>query len=134
MKITKYIILFLSILFVGIVVIEQIPGVMVPVTSIGGEIEYLMYGLFKISLLDDITHLLSGLVGFYVLFRSYPLRVKYLMIFGAYYTMDAVFFVLNGFATGQSVIDNFLLNGPHIGISVLSGIALYYSVKHVELK
>jgi hypothetical protein len=133
MKIIKYIVLFLSILFVGIVVLEQFPGVMVPVSS-GSETEYLMYGLFKISLLDDITHLLSGLVGFYALFRGYRTQVLFLILFGGYYTLDAVFFILNGFATGQPLLDNFLLNGPHIGISVLCLFGIFMSVKKLELK
>ena len=134
MKITKYIVLFLSVLFVGIVVLEQMPGVMIPMHSMHGEVEYLMYGLFKISLLDDITHLLSGLVGFYALFRGHAMRVKFLMLFGGYYTLDAVFYILNGFATGQPVIDNLMLNGPHVGISVLAGIGIYLSVKRIELR
>ena len=133
MKTVKYVILFLSILFVGIVLIEQVPGVMVPVAGSEG-LEYLMFGLFKISLLDDITHLVSGLVGFYVLFRGYPIRVKYLMLFGGYYTLDAIFFILYGLVSGQSLMDNFLLNAPHVGISVLACIALAKSVRSIELK
>ncbi len=134
MKITKYIVLFLSLLFVGIVVLEQFPGVMVLSSDAGGEAEYLMYGLFKISLLDDITHLVSGLVGFFALFRGYRMRVYFLMVFGGYYTLDAAFYILNGFVTHQPLIDNFLLNGPHIGISVLAAFGLLMSVKQVELK
>lgn len=133
MKITKYIVLFLTVLFIGIVVLEQMPGVMVPHTH-AGETEYLMYGLFKISLLDDITHLVSGLVGLYAFFRSHRTRVYFLMLFGGYYTLDAVFFILNGFATGQPLVQNFLLNGPHVGISILSMIGIWLSVKSVELK
>ncbi len=134
MKITKYIVLFLSCLFVGIVLIEQYPGVMVLSSNAGGEAEYLMFGLFKISLLDDITHLVSGLVGFFVLFKGYRMRVYFLMLFGGYYTLDAAFYVLNGFATHQPLIDNLMLNGPHIGISILSAFGILMSIKQVELK
>ena len=134
MKITKYIVLFLSVLFVGIVAIEQVPGVMVPISNTLGEVEYLMFGLFKISLLDDITHLVSGLVGFYALFRSYRMRVIYLMVFGGYYTLDAAFYILHGLVTHQPLIENLSLNGPHVGISVLSLIGLYFSIQKLELK
>lgn len=134
MKITKYIVLFLSILFVGIVAIEQVPGVMMPISNTVGELEYLMFGLFKISLLDDITHLVSGIVGFYALFRSYQMRVIYLMVFGGYYTLDATFYILHGLATHQPLIENIFLNGPHVGISLLSLTGLYFSVKKLELK
>jgi hypothetical protein len=133
MKITKYIVLFLSVLFVGIVAIEQIPGVMVPASS-GEEVEYLMFGLFKISLLDDITHLISGLAGLYVLFRSHKMRVYYIILFGSYYTLDALFFILNGFATRQPLVDNLLLNIPHLGISFLSMFVVYATVRRIELK
>lgn len=132
MKITRYIVLFLSVLFVGIVVIEQVPGVMVPI--LGSTTDSLMFGLFKISILDDITHLVSGLVGFYTLFRSYALRVKYIMLFGAYYSLDAIFYILNGFATGQPIMDNLMMNLPHVGIGVLAAISLYYSVKKIDLR
>ncbi len=133
MKITKYIVLFLSVLFVGIVAIEQLPGVMV-LSSGGIEPEYLMFGLFEISLLDDITHLISGLVGFYALFRGHKMRVYYAIVFGSYYTLDAVFYILNGFAIKQPLIDNMLLNIPHIGISVLCFVVVFLSVKQLEFK
>ena len=93
-----------------------------------------MFGLFKISLLDDITHGISGLLGVAALLGGYKWRVKYLMLVGGYYALDATFFVVNGFFTGQNVIDNFLLNGPHIGITVLVIFALCHSVKRIELK
>ena len=134
MKLTKYIVLFLSILFVGIVAIEQYPGVMVPLANAAGELEYLMFGLFEISMLDDITHLVSGLVGFYALFRGPQMRVKFLILFGGYYTLDALFFILNGFVTKQPLIDNFLLNGPHIGISILAAIGIAVSVRRIEYR
>ena len=134
MKITKYVVLFLSIMFIGIVAIEQIPGVMVPTAETGHGSEYLMFGLFEISILDDITHLVSGLVGLYALWRGYAMRVKYIIFFGGYYTLDAIFHTLNGFATKQPLIDNLLLNLPHFGISALCFIAIFFSVKRLELK
>src|SRR5689334_8701174 len=115
MKITKYVVLFLSVMFVAIVLIEQIPGVLVPIA--GSTTDFLMFGLFKISLLDDITHLLSGLVGFYTLFRGYRMQVRYLAIFGSYYALDATFYILYGLVSHQPLIDNFLLNVPHVAIA-----------------
>lgn len=130
MKTVKYITIFLAVLFIGIVLVEQIPGAMVPT---GVPHESLFFGLFKISLLDDITHALSGLLGILALCFGYRMTVKYLMVIGGYYALDAIFFLINGFATGQNIIDNFLLNGPHIGIAVLVIFALSKSVKHIEL-
>lgn len=131
MKISKYVAIFLTVLFIGIVSIERMPGVLVATDT---AYEWLMFGLFKISLLDDITHGISGLLGVAALLGGYKWRVKYLMLIGGYYALDALFFVVNGFFTGQNLIDNFLLNGPHIGITVLIIFALYYSVKKIELK
>lgn len=130
MKISKTIAIFLTALFVGIVTIERFPGVLVN-TDVAQE--WLMFGLFKISLLDDITHGISGLLGIIALTQGYRWTVKYLMLIGGYYALDATFFIINGFVTGMPVIDNLLLNGPHIGITVLVAYALYKSVKKLEL-
>lgn len=130
MKIAKIIATFLTALFIGIVLIERIPGVLVD-TDV--PYEWLMFGLFKIALLDDITHGLSGLAGIVALLSGYRWTVKYLMVIGGYYSLDALFYITNGFFTSQGVIDNFLLNGPHILITVLVIIALSKSVHHIEL-
>lgn len=130
MRTVKYIAMFLTALFVGIVLIERIPGVLV-ITNI--PYEWLMFGVFKISLVDDITHGLSGIFGVIALLKGYRWTVKYLMVIGGYYALDALFYVVNGFATGLGVADNLMLNGPHIGITVLVIYALTKSIKHIEL-
>ncbi|MDB5238604.1 MAG: hypothetical protein JWM46_874 [Candidatus Kaiserbacteria bacterium] len=129
--VVKYIALYLTVLFIGIVTIERFPGVLVD-TAVPHE--WLMFGLFKISLIDDITHGLSGLFGLLAILSGYRWTVKYLMVIGGYYALDALFTVGNGFAIGQDFISNMLLNGPHIGITVLVLIALYSSVRRIELK
>jgi hypothetical protein len=131
MKITKYIAVFLTTLAIGIVLIERIPGVLVPTET---PYESLMFGLFEISLLDDITHGLTGLLGILALSFGYRWTVYYLMLIGGYYSLDALFFITYGFATGQNIIDNILLNGPHIGITILVIYALHKSISHVQLK
>lgn len=130
MQLSKKIAIFLTALFIGIVTIERFPGVLVP-TDV--PFEWLMFGLFKISLLDDITHGISGLLGLMAIIAGYRWTIKYLMLIGGYYGLDALFFIVNGFATKQPIIDNFMLNAPHIGISFLVIIALYTSVKKIEL-
>ncbi len=130
MKISKYIAIFLTALFIGIVAIERLPGVLVPTAE---PYEWLMFGLFKISLLDDITHGISGLLGLIALFAGYKWTVKFLMLVGGYYALDATFFIVNGIVTKQPLIDNILLNGPHIGITVLVAFALLKSIKKIDL-
>lgn len=130
MKITRYIAIFLIIMFIGIVSIERLPGVL---TATDMPYEYLMFGLFKISLLDDITHGISGLLGLFALIAGYRWTVKFLILIGGYYSLDALFFIVYGFVTGQGIVDNLLLNGPHILITVLVIYALLKSVKRLEL-
>lgn len=130
MKTAKYVAIFLTALFIGIVLIERLPGVLT-LTSVPNE--WLMFGTFKISLVDDITHGISGLLGAIALLKGYRWTVKYLILIGGYYSLDALFYIVNGFMTGQGIVDNFLLNGPHIGITVLVAYALMKSIKHIEL-
>ncbi len=130
MKIARNTAIFLTALFIGIVLIERLPGVLTPT---GEPYESFMFGLFKISLLDDITHGISGLLGVIALAKGYRWTVKFLMLIGGYYALDALFFVVNGFATGEGIVDNLMLNGPHIGITVLVIFALMKSVKRIEL-
>lgn len=131
MKTVKYTTILLTAAFVGIVLLEQVPGVM---THTHNEYESLMFNLFEISLLDDITHGISGLLGLTAIWFGYRMMVKYLMLIGGYYSLDALFFVINGFATGQSLMNNILLNGPHIAISVAVYFALKASISKLELK
>ena len=131
MKTVKLITLFLVVLFIGIVLIERVPGVMIATAD---KYESLMFGLFRISLLDDITHSLSGLLGALALIKGYRYSVYFLLLIGGYYALDATFFVINGFITGQSVIENIMLNGPHIGITILVILALSKSVKKIDIR
>lgn len=130
MKIARRITMFLTALFVGIVLIERVPGVLVN-TDVAHE--WLMFGIFKISLVDDITHALSGLAGIIALCLGSRATIKYLMVIGGYYALDALFYVTFGIFTGQNLIGNLLLNGPHIGIAILVFIALRLTVTHIEI-
>jgi hypothetical protein len=130
MKIAKYITLFLVVGFFSIVLMERLPGAMIPTTEPNVS---LFFGLFKISLLDDITHFLSGLLGIIAVFAGPKWMVKYLMIIGGYYFLDATFFIINGFATSQPIVENLSLNFPHIVITALVAVALSKSVKNIEL-
>lgn len=130
MKISKYIAMFLTAGFAGIVLIERVPGVLIS-TSV--PYEWLMFGLFKISLLDDITHGLSAILGIIAIILGYKMWTKWLMLIGGYYSLDAIFFVINGIFTKQPLSENLGLNFPHLIIMVLVIIALYYSVKKIEL-
>lgn len=130
LKSARHTAIFLSLLFIGIVLLERVPGVMLPTED---PYEWLMFGLFKISLLDDVTHGISGMLGLLAIWKGERWIVKYLLAIGGYYTLDAVFFLVTGFLTGQAIISNLLLNGPHIAIAVLIARALKHSIKKIEL-
>jgi hypothetical protein len=130
MKKVKYVTWFLTLLFIGIVLLERVPGVM---TATSDPYESLMFGLFKISLLDDITHGISGIIGVVAIWKGYRTSVYFLMCIGGYYALDALFFLVNGLLTKQSLVENISLNIPHIGITVLVIYALRKSLKSVEL-
>ena len=51
------------------------------------------------------------------------------MLIGGYYSLDAIFSLCNGVFTGQTFMENFMLNAPHVGITVLVAFALYNSVR-----
>ncbi len=129
-KIAILIAIFLTILFAGIVTIERFPGVLVDTTT---QYEWLMFGLFKISLIDDITHGISAILGAIALLKGYRWTIKWLMLIGGYYSLDALFSLVFGVVTRQGLVENFLLNGPHIGISALVAFALYTTVAHISL-
>ncbi len=130
MKIAKYSALFLVFGFFSIVLMEQLPGAMTPTADPHVS---LFFGLFNISLLDDITHFISGLLGVLAVIAGSKWTVKYLMIIGGYYFLDSIFYIINGFATGQPVLDNLALNLPHVAIAVLVAFALTKSVKNIEI-
>ena len=77
MKISKTVAIFLTALFIGIVTIERFPGVLMNTDTAH---EWLMFGHFKISLLDDITHGISGLLGVLALLKGYRWTVYYLLL------------------------------------------------------
>jgi hypothetical protein len=131
MKISKYIAMFLTAGFIAIVLMERIPGVLTP-TDV--PFEWLMFHLFKISLLDDITHGLSGILGICALLGGYRYWVKWLMLIGGYYSLDAIFFIINGIMTGQAFSENIQLNLPHVMIMIFVIIALRASVRKIELR
>ena len=116
--------------FVGVFVITHAPGF----TDADG----FLFGLFKIDPIDDIVHLLSGLVGAVLaLWAPRWIRV-YLQWVGSLYGLDVVIgltqsrrlldlsIFLQGMGTPDFSQKNFAVNLPHI---VLAGIALVFGFR-----
>ncbi|MGH7537799.1 MAG: hypothetical protein ACREMF_04125 [Gemmatimonadales bacterium] len=85
----------------------------------------LMFGLFQISLIDDITHGVTAVVGLAASLASRKLSLLFLTAFGFYYALDAVFFLTYGFFNDKPWIADILLNLPHVAIAVVMLGAVY---------
>ena len=76
-----------------------------------------MLGLYTISLLDDVTHGLSALVFLIASLHSARFSRLALTAFGWYYAYDATIYLVTGVLQGTGLVDNVLLNLPHVVIS-----------------
>jgi len=116
--------------FVGVFLITHTPGF----TDANG----FLFGLFKIDPIDDIVHLLSGLVGLVVAVWAKSWIRTYLLWVGILYGLDAIVGLtqsrglldLSIFTQGMGTPDfsakNSAVNLPHI---VLAGIALVFGLR-----
>jgi hypothetical protein len=93
------------------------------ITHVDGE--RLLFGLFELSLIDDITHGVTALAFFISFFSpGRKLGILALTAFGYYYALDAIFYLAFGFFNDNSYISDILLNFPHV---VISSTMLYFS-------
>jgi len=90
-------------------------------TKIDGS-ERLLFGLFRLSAVDDITHGITALSALVASLTSRKLCLLFLTAFGFYYALDAVFFLTYGFVNEKPYLHDLLLNLPHVLIaSVMLG-------------
>lgn len=81
--------------------------------------ERTMWGLFMMSLLDDITHGVTAIALFVGALRSDRWARIAFTAFGWYYACDALFFLTWGFFNSKPYIDDLMLNLPHVVISAV---------------
>lgn len=110
--------------FLGVFLVTHTPGL--------SDAEGQLFGLFKIDPIDDVAHLLSGLAGALVAGWAPRHLALYFKAIGVLYGLDVVagmvlsrgFLDLSVFLKGPGAPDfsltNFLLNAPHIPISVVA--------------
>ncbi len=101
-----------AVLFAFVVASGYVPGFY---TVEGGE--RVQWGLFRLTLLDDITHGVTALAALLAGATSRKLSLLFLTAFGFYYALDAVFFLTYGLFNEKPWIDDVLLNLPHVLIS-----------------
>lgn len=106
-----------AILFAIVVAMGYVPGWVQHEHS-----ERLMFGLFRLSMLDDITHGITALAALAAAFRSTRASVLFLTAFGWYYMLDAIFFLTNGFFNDLPWTADIMLNLPHV---LIGGVMLW---------
>jgi hypothetical protein len=116
--------------FIGIFIITHTPALT--------DDQGLSFGLFKIDPIDDIVHLISGVIGFIVAWKAQSYIPLYFKVIGIAYLGDAIVGMtmsrglLDGsvFTQGPGGPDfsvtNWALNLPHI---ILSGLAIVIGFK-----
>lgn len=137
-SIIQWLALFFALNFLGIVALSHWPGL----TDAEGR----LLGLFFIDPIDDIFHLLSGLLALVVATHSHTWSANYFKYAGIPYGIDALTglffsveflngdFLTKGFGTPDVSIHNFLVNLPHI-IIVISMLWIgFWLSKRVTIK
>ena len=114
-----------AIIFAIVVALGYIPRFNTPAGSNG---EHLMFGLFVISLIDDITHGVTAVVALVTSLHSEKASVLFLTAFGWYYALDAVFFLTYGFFNDKPWYADLALNAPHVGIATVMLGVVYYAI------
>ena len=92
----------------------------------------LMFGLFQISLIDDITHGVTAIAALIAGLTSRKLSLLFLTAFGFYYALDAIFYLTYGFFNDKPYVADILLNLPHVLISTVMLGVVYWLAPGME--
>ena len=88
--------------------------------------EHMLMGLYRISLLDDVTHGLSAILFFIAALHSTRASRLALTAFGWYYAYDAIIYLVTGVLQAKPLGENLGLNIPHV---IISGIMLWLAYR-----
>jgi arginine exporter protein ArgO len=103
-----------ALLFAAVVAIGYVPAF---VTVEGNERQ--LFGLFQLTLIDDITHGVTAVAALAASLASRRVALLFCTAFGFYYGLDAVFFLTYGFVNDKRWMADILLNLPHVGIAAV---------------
>jgi hypothetical protein len=115
-----------SVIFVIVVVMGWMPHNITAMQMTPDGPERTMFGLFKMSMLDDVTHGLSALLLLVACIKSRQASLLGLTAFGWYYACDAAFYLINGFISRKPLMSNVMLNLPHVLIAVIMLSMVYW--------
>jgi hypothetical protein len=110
---------FFAVIFVIVVAMGWMPHNITGMQMTADGPERTMFGLFKMSMLDDVTHGLSALLLLAAALHSRRASLLGLTAFGWYYGCDAAFFLINGFINHKPLMSNIMLNLPHVLIATV---------------
>ena len=88
--------------------------------------ERTMWGLFMMSLIDDITHGVSAILLLAAAAHSRKASIIAFTAFGWYYACDALFFLTWGLFNDKPWYADIALNAPHV---IISSIMLWIAYK-----
>ena len=88
--------------------------------------EHMLLGLYRISLLDDVTHGLSAILFLVAALHSARASRLALTAFGWYYAYDAIIYLVTGVLQAKPLGENIGLNIPHV---IISGIMLWLAYR-----
>lgn len=94
------------------------------ITPVNAE-ERMLFDLFMVSLLDDITHGLTAVAAVVAALHSTRASLLFLTAFGWYYGLDAVFYLTYGLFNERTWQGDLMLNLPHVLISSVMLGAVY---------
>ena len=112
-----------AVVFCFVVALGYVPAFNVTVAK-----ERMLFGLFMLSPLDDITHGLTAVAAAAAALHSGRAARLFFTAFGWYYALDAVFFLCYGTVNDKPWLADILLNLPHVAISGIM-LALAYGVR-----
>lgn len=123
-----------AVLFVIVVAMGWMPQCVTAMQMTPEGPERTMFGLFKMSMLDDVTHGLSALMLLAASLTSRRASLLALTAFGWYYACDAAFFLINGFIIHKPLVSNVMLNLPHVIIaSIMLGMVYWLAPREAQV-
>ena len=120
-----------SLFFFFVVVLGYMPGLngQPHVHHAGMQMEpgeHMLLGLYRISLLDDVTHGISAILLLVAALHSARASRLALTAFGWYYAYDAIIYLVTGALQSKPLGENIGLNIPHV---IISGIMLWLAYR-----
>jgi hypothetical protein len=96
--------------------------------------ERMMWGLFAMSKLDDVTHGVTAAMLLVGALHSRKAATLAFTAFGWYYACDAVFYLIDGVLNHKPLVSNITLNAPHVVLSAIMLSIVYVLAPREERK